>query len=64
MLYTFKTFVSTSYKVSAADAVGQLECNVSYVIQAVEGPHRNEFQKGLKILRKTATFLIENVEIG
>jgi hypothetical protein len=53
-----------SFRFSAADAVGQLECNVSYVIQAVEGPHRNEFQKGLTILRETASFLLENVEIG
>jgi len=60
----FKTFVSTSYKVSAAAAVGQLECNVSYVIQAVEGPHRNEFQKGLTILMETASFQLENVDIG
>jgi hypothetical protein len=53
-----------SYNVSAADAIGQLEWNVSYVIKAVEGPHRNEFQKGLTISRETAFFLLENVEIG
>ena len=53
-----------SRKVSGANTVEQLECNVSQVIQAAEGPHRNEFQKELTFFRETAFFLLENVEIG